>query len=236
MNGVTPRGVRCRHEPFHTVAALIYMTPGMRRMAAGLPLVGLLLCAPLAAEEFAFTDAELRSVEAGRIIVRARLDAAQRRGMVRAAVRIEAPPALVFRMMTSCADALEYVPHLELCRVRDSAPDGSWQLVEHEVDFGWYAPRVRYVFRADLTADRRIDFRQVSGDFKVNEGVWSFETAGDGTHTLLKYRATIDPPGHIPNWLARSTFKRELPQMLGDLRTRCEDAQTLRVEAVVAPD
>jgi hypothetical protein len=28
-------------------------------------------------------------------------------------------------------------------RVRDRATDDSWLLVEQEIDFGWYAPRVR---------------------------------------------------------------------------------------------
>lgn len=218
------------------VTALTLMARVMQTTTKGLRLAGLLLvCAPLAAGDFPLSASETRRVEGGDIIVRARLDTGQRRGVVHAAVRIDAPPSVVFRMMTNCADALEYVPHLRVCRVRDSAPDGTWQLVEHEVDFGWYAPRVRYVFRADFLADQRIDFRQVSGDFKVNEGAWSFETAGDGEHTLLKYRATIDPPGFIPNWLARSTFKRELPQMLDDLRLLCEQEQTLRAAAKLSP-
>ena len=49
-------------------------------------------------------------------------------------------------MMTRCADALQYVPHLRPCRVRDRAPDDSWLLVEHEIDFGWYAPRRQLTF------------------------------------------------------------------------------------------
>ena len=50
-------------------------------------------------------------------------------------------------------------------------------------------------------------------------------------NTVLLYRATIDPPGYMPSWLVRSTFRREMPQMLTDLRRRCEAEQTLRAEA-----
>jgi ribosome-associated toxin RatA of RatAB toxin-antitoxin module len=146
-------------------------------------------------------------------------------------VLIEAPPAVVFQLMSRCADAVQYVPHLRVCRVRDRAPDDSWQLVEHEIDFGWYAPRVKWIFRADFTLDRTIAFKQVSGDFKANEGLWEFEPAESGERTLLRYRAYIDPPGFVPNWLARSTYKRELPQMLTELRRRCEAEQTLRAQA-----
>jgi ribosome-associated toxin RatA of RatAB toxin-antitoxin module len=143
---------------------------------------------------------------------------------------IDAPPAVVFQMMTRCAEAVQYVPHLRLCKVREHAADSSWEIVEHEIDFGWYAPRVDYVFRADFVVDRSITFRQVSGDFKANHGIWEFEPDGD-KRTLLRYRVYMDPPGYVPNWLARSTFKRELPQMLANLRRHCEKEQVLRVQA-----
>jgi hypothetical protein len=78
-------------------------------------------------------------------------------------------------------------------------------------------------------------FRQVSGDFKANEGMWELEPDDTGTRTLLRYRAYIDPPGFVPNWLARSTFKRELPQMLQDLRRLCEAQQAASTPAVVSP-
>jgi uncharacterized membrane protein len=181
--------------------------------------------------DFELTPAETQKVAARGIVMRANLDAGQRRGTVRAAVLIEAPPAVVFQLMSRCADAMLYVPHLRVCRVRDRAPDGSWELVEHEIDFGWYAPRVKYVFRADFVVDQSINFRQVTGDFKANQGLWEFESQEDGARTLVRYRAYIDPPTFVPNWLARSTFKREMPQMLTDLRRRCEAEQTLRAEA-----
>ena len=59
--------------------------------------------------------------------------------------------------------------------------------------------------------------------------------AADCVRTLLRYRVYIDPPGYVPNWLARSTFKRELPQMLVDLRRYCEAEQVLRAEANTSP-
>jgi len=181
--------------------------------------------------DFTLTAAEGQRVAERQVVIRASLDSTQRRGTVRAAVRIEAPPEVVFQMMIRCTDAMKYVPHLRKCRVRDKATDGSWLVVEHEIDFGWYAPSVNWAFRAELDADRKITFRQVDGDFRANEGVWQLEPTPDGATTLVLYRAYIDPPGFVPNWLARSTFKRELPQMLTDLRRRCEAEQTLRAQA-----
>lgn len=197
------------------------MGPPTQRIALALALCLVSACAAWAGET-ALTPAESQRVAARGIVIKAALDATQRRGTVRAAIRIDAPAHVIFRMMTSCVDAMQYVPHMRLCRVRDQAPDNTWQLVEHEIDFGWYAPRIKYVFRADLVPDRRIDFRQVSGDFKANQGAWELQPAEDGSYTLLLYRAYIDPPAFIPNWLARSSFRREMPQMLTDLRRRCE--------------
>jgi hypothetical protein len=187
------------------------------------------------AADFELSEAEMRRVENDEIVIRASLDASARRGTVRAALFVDAPPAVVFEAMTRCADAIKYVPHLRVCRFRERAPDSSWALVEQEIDFGWYAPRIRYVFRADLVTDQSITFRQVSGDFKANEGRWELEPAANGERTLLRYRVYIDPPGYVPNWLARSTFKKELPQMLADLRRLCEAEQVSRAQVRTAP-
>lgn len=184
--------------------------------------VALGLAAGVHAGEIPLSDAETRLLARREVLVRATLDANHRRGTVRAAVLIDAPPSVVFHAMTHCADAFEFVPHLKACRVRESAPDASFGIVEHEIDFGWYTPRIRWVFRADFVRDKSIVFRQISGDFKKNEGAWELEAGADGASTLLKYQAAIDPPSFIPNWLARSTYKRELPQMLEDLRQLCE--------------
>jgi ribosome-associated toxin RatA of RatAB toxin-antitoxin module len=210
------------------------MVTANRWIAAG-AIAALIVSAGARCADFELTPAETRRIEARQIVIRATLDPGQRRGTVRSAIRIDAAPAVVFQMMTRCADALQFVPHLRVCRLRDQAADGSWMLIEQEIDFGWYAPRVKYVFRADLTVDRSIQFKQVSGDFKANEGIWEFEPDDTGRRTLLRYRAYVDPPGFIPNWLARSTFKREMPQMLTDLRKRCEAEQARNAAGSSSP-
>ncbi len=207
----------------------------MRWIAAALSL-GLACVSGARAADFELTPAETSRLGNDEIVIRATLDPNARRGTVRAAMLIDAPPDVVFEMMTRCADALKYVPHLKLCRIRDHAADMSWELVEHEIDLGWYAPRIRYVLRADIVPDQSITFRQVSGDFKANHGKWELEPADSGSRTLLRYRVYLDPPGYVPTWLARSTFKRELPQMLTDLRQHCEAEQALRVRASATPN
>ncbi len=208
---------------------------GTSRWIAAVGCLGLSLAVGAQAVDFDLTPGETLRVAGGELVIRADLDDSQRRGTVRAALLIAAPPAAVFEAMTHCAAALDYVPHLRECRVQSQSADGSVRMVEHEVDFGWYAPRIRYVIRADVVVDRSIAFRQVSGDFKVNQGVWELAPDGTGERTLLRYRVEIDPPGYVPNWLARSTFRKELPQMLKGLRRHCEAEQRARAQASISP-
>jgi ribosome-associated toxin RatA of RatAB toxin-antitoxin module len=220
-----------RAEPFQGLNTLIPMIgTRSRTVTPCLALAaGLLACAGVLAADFELTPDESARVSKGETVIRANLDTSQRRGTVRAAMLVDAPPEVVFQAMTRCADAVKYVPHLRLCRVLPRSDEANVRYVEHEIDFGWYAPRLRYVFRAEMVANLSIAFRQVSGDFKANQGMWEFEPHAEGKRTLVRYRVEIDPPGYVPNWLARSTFKRELPKMLADLKSHCESEQQTRL-------
>ena len=107
----------------------------------------------LQAADFELTPAEPEQLTRGETVIRANLDAgpAARHGARGHAHRrtarrgvpghdpVRGRPEITCR---TCAPAAA-VP----------APDDSrHSLVEHEVDFGWYAPRLKYVFRADLVA------------------------------------------------------------------------------------
>lgn len=213
---------------------------GLSRRAVRAAFVGALLLASSAfptggarAADFELTPEESARVNRGETVIRASLDDSQRRGTVRAAMMINAPPDVVFQAMTNCDDAMRYVPHLRACRVLPQSAGSDTRFVEHEIDFGWYAPRLSYVFRADFVTDRSIAFRQVRGDFKSNHGVWEFEPAG--SRTLLRYRVEIDPPAYVPGWLARSTFRRDLPRMLTQLKRHCESEQREATHANIFP-
>lgn len=139
-----------------------------------------------------------------------------------ASVEIAATPEVVFRTLTDCGEAMKFVPHLEHCEVLESAPDGSWQIVEHRVDHGWFAPKARYVFRAEYEGFRRIRFSNVSGDLRENRGTWEFQPSDDGTSTLVTYNAHVVPRKSVPRWLLRSALRSDLPALMKGLRTACE--------------
>src|SRR5688572_8839588 len=118
-------------------------------LLAGLP-------GPALSADWALSDIQLRQLRAGGVVAEGDIAPDRMAADVRAAVQVRAPPETVFRTLTDCSRALRFVPHLKRCAVVDTAPDESWQEVEHQIDYGWLAPRADYVFRATYERFTRI--------------------------------------------------------------------------------
>ena len=198
------------------------MTSRRRHEAALVLAFALSVSSAVTGAEWSLSDEELDRLDRGEVLVYADSEGDATGGSVRAAVRIDAPAEHVFRTMTDCSRALRYVPHLERCKVLETAPDGSWQIIEHEIDFGWFVRRMRYVFRAVYTPFEQIRFTHIRGDFRVNEGIWELRPTRDGAGTLVMYRAHAVPRFYVPRWLMRATMKRDLPALMTALRAECE--------------
>jgi uncharacterized protein YndB with AHSA1/START domain len=166
-------------------------------------------------------------LDAGEVVVLASsnaTDSSHPRGFIRAAVRIRASPEAIWTIMTDCAQAATYVPGLRRCRLIDSAPDGSWQDIEHEVRYAWFLPTVRYVFRAEYDRPHRIAFHRISGDLKEEQGTWQLTPTADGSATIVAYEVYIDPGFWIPQPLVNRSVRKDLPAALAGLRDRAESA------------
>jgi len=174
--------------------------------------------------DWTLTDAQLARLHHGAVLVDAAVVEGRPPGEIRAAVQVHAPAERVFRTLTNCAEALRFVPHLEHCAVLESAPDGSWQIVEQRVDPGWFAPSLDYVFRAEYEPFRRIRFSNVRGDLSENRGVWEFRPIGNGDATIVTYRVYAVPRVLLPRWMLRRLLRRDLPALLKGLRACSESA------------
>jgi len=186
-----------------------------------------LLCALLAAsgayaDAWPLSDADLEHLDRREVLLPAPRERDRSDGTFRAAIEIAAPVEQVFRTMTDCAQALKFVPHLIHCTVLETAPDGTWQTIEHEVNYGWYLPRASYVFRAVYEPFERVSFSSVRGDFRENEGVWELSPRHDGAVTVVTYRAQVAPRFFVPRWMVLTSLKRDLPALMQGLRARCE--------------
>ena len=171
----------------------------------------------------AFSETEQAALARGEVIAKA--TSVPSAGLVRAfdvraAIQVRARPEEVFAIMTNCATAAQWVPHLHRCQVIDKAADRSWELIEHEVDYSWLLPRFRYRFRADYVANRRIRFRNAGGDLRDNDGLWILEPVDNGRRTNVLYQVRLGPRIYIPGWLYRQSLLHELPDLLRAIRVR----------------
>lgn len=182
----------------------------------------MLLLAPTGLAQGAWLAApELQQrLAAGEVVVQSATASAPSgpRGGVRAAVRIRAPAAMIWSVITDCRQTLLFVPGLRRCRSVGRAPDGRWEDIEHEVRFSWFFPTVRYVFRAEYEPPYRIDFHRISGDLKKEEGTWRLTPSADGSATVVEYEMYLDPGFWIPQALVSRSLRKDLPAALLKLR------------------
>lgn len=185
-----------------------------RMRASALALVLTVLCPfPGSAENLA---AGARSEPPVEVV----LDSGEQSGHATATVRIHARRDTLWRVLTSCAEAIKIVPGLQTCEVEATAPDLSWQTIRQVVDYSWYMPRVSYVMKATYEKPRSIDFDKVSGDPMSLSGSWTLDS--DGDYTVAHYALDFAPGFWVPRWLVRAAMKRDLPKMLRALRERAE--------------
>jgi hypothetical protein len=137
-----------------------------------------------------------------------------------AAIKIHAHRETVWALLTSCAEALELFPGLKECRVLDTAPDGSWQLIRHVMDYSWFVPTLTYVLRASYDYPGHISIQRDSGDLRTLKASWYLKS--DGEFTMLSYSLEVTPGFWVPRWLVRIALKHDLPKMLRTLRARAE--------------
>jgi hypothetical protein len=160
--------------------------------------------------------------------LRIALDPNEQSGRASAALRIHASREVIWRVLTSCGEALQIVPGLKVCVVEESAADQSWQRIRQVMDYSWYIPRVNFEVRANYTKPSAISFEKVAGDRLRLRGTWSLQSEGD--YTVAQYDVDFSPGFWVPRWFVRSALKRDLPVMLRALRAHAEAAQDAGVD------
>ena len=187
----------------HIAAALLLIEPGYSQ------------------EPLPSTDwIDAAKLEAGAVVV-STVDEGDFAGRVNAAVSIDAPPRVIWDVMTDCPSAPEFIPGVLSCELLDTMDDGQAQLFRQELKYSWYLPRLTYVFRLDYFPYRQIDFRRISGRPRKLEGSWWLKRDPDGA-TQVVYSVHLDPGFFVPKFLVRRALKKDLPTALEALRERVE--------------
>jgi Polyketide cyclase / dehydrase and lipid transport len=150
------------------------------------------------------------------------LDPAEQSGSASATVRIHANRETVWSLITSCPESLRMVPGLEGCDVLETAQDQSWQRIRHIMNYSWYVPKLTYVLRATYDPPSKVSIERISGDLRTLRGSW--ELQNDGDYTIAHYMVDLAPGFWVPKWIVRTALRKDLPKMLGALRSRAEAA------------
>lgn len=170
----------------------------------------------------AFSAEAAATLAAGEPAVEVRIDPAIEAARVHAAIDIAQPPDRVWTVMTDCARMLHFVPGLESCRVVEADPQGRWDVREHKLNWAWFMPNIRTVFRADYERPRTIKFRRVAGDLKRSDGEWQLVARDGGRGTRLIYRAIIAADIPAPDFIVVAAMRKDMTTVLAQLRAECE--------------
>jgi len=136
-------------------------------------------------------------------------------GVIRAAIDVAAPQAVIWSVMTDCDLAPQMAENLKSCRILQRDPQGRWD-VREQVSKAGLTPSVRSVFREDFESPNRLSFHNVGGDLKVLEGEWRLAAHGD--QVRVTYEAHVAAPFAVPGWMARLVLRHDVPMALLALR------------------
>lgn len=160
------------------------------------------------------------TAEAGKVWYEVNPDPAGGAQLGRAVVDIDAPPAVVWKLMTDCAAIRRIMPSNRGCRVLSR--DGASEVVEHIVKTP-LMPNLRTVFRQDFTPQKRILITRVDGDLKVIGGEWRLQ-ALPGGRSRVSQEMRMQPGFPAPGMMVRSFLRDELSEGLANLRREAEAA------------
>jgi hypothetical protein len=141
--------------------------------------------------------------------------------LVRIAAEIDAPAAAIWKILTACEIAPEYVPNVVSCKKVEELDGGRADLFVQTIKPIFFLPTFEHVFRLDYTPYTRIDVHRVSGPIAHMEGSWWLVPQESGS-ILLVYDVAVDPGLPIPRFLVRATMKRDLPKIVEAVRERAE--------------
>lgn len=150
-------------------------------------------------------------------------DPATSAGVVHGEVVIDAPPAVVWRVIIDPANTARLMAGVRSCRVIQRDPAGRWDLRE-QVSKGGLLPSVRIVMRTDYQPTTLIRFHRTDGDVKILDGEWRLTALDGGARTRVDYDSRVVSPFPAPAMIVRAILRKDMPETLANLRDASEAA------------
>jgi len=144
------------------------------------------------------TPSAVASAEAGKVWLDVRADPNSSAQRGRAVVDIDAPPSVVWKLMTDCAAIRRIMPSNRGCKV--VSRKGNSEVVEQIINTP-IMPDLRTVFRQDFEHQKRIVITRVDGDLKVINGEWRLD-ALPGGRSRVSQEMRMQPGFPAPGFMA----------------------------------
>jgi ribosome-associated toxin RatA of RatAB toxin-antitoxin module len=141
---------------------------------------------------------------------------------VKGDIFIAAPPETVWAVITDYDNHKNYIPN-----VLDSgliSDNGTEKVMFEKGKSGMFIFRKTVNITMKVWGERpkRLNFEQITGEFKVYRGEWLLLDYPLGKGTFLTYRAEVKPDFFAPGFAVRNVQKRDCPLMLAAMKKRAE--------------
>ena len=154
------------------------------------------------------------TLELGGLVIRSETEG--QRGRATALGVVQAPVEAVWDAVTDYDGYVEFMPQVVESRV-DRVEDGAVTVTNV---LKILVKRIRYTIRLELDRARhRVEWRQLEGDLKANEGSWALEPFGDG-RTLATYSVRIEVGFLVPQGVVDRLTRGSFGQLFQAIRDR----------------
>jgi uncharacterized protein YndB with AHSA1/START domain len=141
-------------------------------------------------------------------------------GEARASMDVDAPPSVVWSILSDCGQARKFMRNLLSCRVLERG--NGWDVREHR-SRGWMLmPALRNVSRITLEPNRRLSFHLIEGDWARSDGEWTLTPIDGGRGTHVTYRISAALAGRAPVGIPQSQLINSVRSTLAALRREAE--------------
>jgi len=140
---------------------------------------------------------------------------------VSSSVVLPVQPCAAYAMLTDYASLPEFIPGLLSIQYRRIAEHRVNVMQVGQVQVFIFHVRMQSLLEMQEVPDRRILFRQISGDFVAYDGEWDFST--DAAGTRVDYRATMSFKPYVPLLLARSILEHDVKEKFAAIGREATD-------------
>ena len=141
---------------------------------------------------------------------------------VNASGTVQAPPATVWRILTSYDRMHEFVPDLASCRVLSR--NGNEVIVEQfgTARFLFMSKSIHLIVRVTENPLSSIDIALISGDMKHYESHWDLVPVPETGGTRVLYNGKLVPNFYVPGMLGAQMIRGDIERMMAAVLARLE--------------